>query len=163
MPTTQLVSAEPSDRGTIERLIQLYLYDLSLPLSFPIDDDGRYEYTYLDRFWRHPYLIRDDDELAGFVLVTDWCPITGRRPCFFMAEFFVMRRYRRRGVASAACHQVFARHSGLWHAGVIERNQPGMAFWQPLLGGFDATATSVTHEGEAWRLFEFTVNSGAIG
>lgn len=156
MPTTELVSADPSDRGTIARLIQLYLYDLSGPLSFPIDDDGRYEYTYLDRFWRFPYLIRESGELAGFALITDWCPITGMRPCFFMAEFFVMRRYRRHGVASAACDRIFARHPGLWHVGGIERNEPGMAFWRSLLAAFDATSRSVTHEGETWRLFEFT-------
>ena len=61
--------ATTADRPVIANLIQLYLYDMTEFMPFPVGADGRFEYGFLDRFWRHPYFILQDEEIAGFALV----------------------------------------------------------------------------------------------
>ena len=79
-----LVAARHEQRLLIENLIQLYLYDMTSFMPFPVGLDGRFEYDFLDRFWRHPYLIMVGDEIAGFALVVDECPLTGRQPFLYL-------------------------------------------------------------------------------
>ena len=91
MQSVHLVPAHPDQKAAIANLIQLYLHDMTEFMPFPVGDDGLYQYDFLDRFWRHPYFIMADNEIAGFVLVVDECPLTGRNPCWFMAEVFVLK------------------------------------------------------------------------
>jgi predicted acetyltransferase len=78
--------ATDADKPIIERMIQLYLHDMTEFNPFPIGRDGLYEYDYLDRFWQRPFVLYNDGELAGFALVIEDCPVTGAKPCWFMAE-----------------------------------------------------------------------------
>jgi predicted acetyltransferase len=144
-----------ADRPVIEQLLELYLYDMAEIYRFPIGADGRYAYDRLDAFWQHPYLLTSGQDLAGLALVIDSCPISGRAPCWFMAEFFVMRPYRRSGLGLAAARDLVAAHPGPWHIGVIEQNQPALAFWTRALADRAATSTLVQHEDDAWHLHAF--------
>jgi predicted acetyltransferase len=149
-----VVPATAADRPVIERLIQLYLHDMTEFNPYAIGRDGLYEYDFLDRFWQHPYLLLSGDELAGFALVIDNCPVTGAAPCRFMAELFVLKQYRRIGLASAACADLIARHPGLWHIGVIERNATAASFWRRFLAPRQATSHHHEFDGERWLVYE---------
>jgi predicted acetyltransferase len=153
--TVSIRRATDAERPVIERLLELYLYDLADVHWFPIGADGLYHYERLEEFWRHPYLLFSGDDIAGLALVIERCPITGREPCFFMAEFFVLRPYRGRGFGTAAAQQIVAAHRGPWHLAVMTANAPAMSFWQKLAAPFEARARHVTHDGEAWLLHEF--------
>jgi predicted acetyltransferase len=153
MSGVELVAAAEADRPVVARLIQLYLHDMTEYLPFAVGEDGLYEYDYLERFWQHPYLLRVDGELAGFALVIDRCPVTGETPCWFVAEFFLMRAYRGRGAGRAAAEAVFGRHAGRWHVGVINRNGPAAAFWSAVLP--HAPSRAVHFDGEDWTVREF--------
>jgi predicted acetyltransferase len=161
MPGTVLTRpATEAERPVIENLLQLYLYDMTGDLPFPVGKDGRFAYDFLDRFWRFPYLVHHDGELAGFALVTDVCPVTGTDPCFFMAEFFVLKAYRRRGLGRAVFHEITARHQGRWHVGVVERNHRAEAFWAKTLAPLSPTISTLHFDGEDWRLCAFDVRNG---
>jgi predicted acetyltransferase len=147
--------ATDAERPVVERLIQLYLHDMTEFNPFPIGTDGLYEYAMLDQFWQRPYLIYSDDEIAGFALVIEQCPITGVAPCYFMAELFVLKPYRRRGFATAVCLGIFADHPGLWHVGVIERNATAAAFWRHFFDPFEVRTNHHNHDGESWLVYEF--------
>ncbi len=147
--------ASPADRPVIERLLELYLYDMAEIYRFPIGANGLYAYDRLDAFWQYAYLLEAGDDLAGLALVIDHCPITGRAPCWFMAEFFVMRPYRRTGLGLAATRELIAAHPGAWHIGVINQNTSAMSFWTRALTGYAPTVSPVQHDGEAWTLHAF--------
>lgn len=102
MSQIRLVPATPAQKPVIANLIQLYLHDLTEVMPFPVGYDGRFGYDFLDRFWRFPYFIMSGAEIAGFALVIDSCPLTGRSPCWFMAEFFVLRPYRKQGAGNCS-------------------------------------------------------------
>ena len=159
MPTIDfaLVRAIDEQKPVVANLIQLYLYDMTDEDPFPVGRDGRYEYDFLDRFWQHPYLIYCGDELAGFALVIEQCPVTGREPCWFMAEFFILRPYRRRGLGKAAASSILQRHPGLWHVAVIEHNVRAATFWAQGLAGYDTKSIQSHFDGEDWLLRELTM------
>ena len=155
MSGVEVIPAVGSDKATIANLIQLYLYDMTDEGVWPIGEDGRYSYDFLERFWRHPYLLRSEGALAGFALVVDECPLTGEKPCWFMAEFFVMRGYRRKGVGRQAVAHLLGRHPGRWHVAVMESHQRAEAFWTDALRGQGVDIHGMLFEGNAWRLRRF--------
>lgn len=139
----RLVPAALAQKSVLGNLIQLYLYDMTEQMPFPVGPDGRFGYDFLERFWRFPYLIYSSDEIAGFALVVDECPLTGRQPCFFMAEF-------------TALDLALALHPGNWHIGVPLANMPAQAFWGRTLAPHLPASRDLTFEGDAWRLHAFS-------
>jgi predicted acetyltransferase len=124
-------------------------------MPFPIGPDGRFEYDFLERFWRFPYLIHAGDEIAGFALVINECPLTGRKPCWFMAEFFVLKAYRRQSVGQTALAAILQRHPGDWQIGVPKANVPAQAFWGRALAPHLFAQRDIVFEGDHWRLNAF--------
>ena len=154
-PAIRLVPATADQRPVVANLIQLYLYDMTESMPFPVGDDGRFAYDFLDRFWRFPYVIYSGPDLAGFALVIDQCPLTGRQPCWFMAEFFVLKAYRRRGAGQAALDAALTLHPGDWHIAVPQANAPALAFWNRALLHLTPAMRDVSFEGDEWVLREF--------
>ena len=154
-PMVSVGVAEDGDRPVVAQLIQLYLYDMTADLPFPIGRDGRFEYDFFERFWQHPYLIFADDELAGFAFVVDGSPVTDNADCYFMAEFFVLKAYRGKGVGSAAFEAILGRHTGRWQIGVIEKNLGASAFWAKTIGPYDPAIYPHHFDGEDWLIYDF--------
>ena len=161
MSAIRLVPARPDQKPVVANLIQLYLHDMTEFMAFPVGDDGRFAYDFLDRFWRFPYLILSGEEIAGFALVIDECPLTGRKPCWFMAEFFVLKAYRRRGAGTAAATAALARHPGQWHIAVPHANKAAQMFWPKTLVEQDLQSRDIHYDGDDWRLSAFVVPEGS--
>lgn len=126
--------AAESERSALANLMQLYLHDFSEFDARDVDADGCYSYGYLDFYWsdpqRWPFLFRLEGQLAGFALVREE---SGR---FELAEFFVMRKYRRRGVGEEAARHLFARFPGPWVVSQLASNVAATAFWRGVIGRF---------------------------
>lgn len=135
-----LVPALKQDAPVLERLLELYSHDLSDLANLRIGDDGRFGYAHLPRYWvepeRHPYLLKVEGELAGFVFVRKGSEITADPDVWDMAEFFVLRRHRRHGVGLLAAHAIWRVHPGRWEVRVMEHNTPALAFWQRAVDAF---------------------------
>lgn len=158
MPTTTLISATPDQKPVIANLIQLYLHDLTEVMPFAVGEDGRYAYDFLDRFWRFPYLIKSGNEISGFALVIDECPLTGRAPCWFMAEFFVLRPYRREGTGKAAANLALASHPGPWHVATPNVNAPAKQFWGRALAIHSPNIRDIHFDGDDWQLHALEIS-----
>jgi predicted acetyltransferase/CYTH domain-containing protein len=130
VPSVELVVVTEKDRSVLRRLLQLYLHDFSELLDTDVDPQGEFPYRYLDHYWtepgRHPFLIQVEGAWAGFALVRA-CPH------WDMAEFFVMRKYRRQGVGRAAAHLVFAAFPGTWEVRQLEANTGATRFWRAVI------------------------------
>ena len=129
------------ERAALHRLYALYLHDLAeFGDHYRLDEEARWQPYYLDDM-----LGRDDCECllikaaelpVGFALV-------GRRPFphmapeadLILAEFFVARPYRGRGLGREAAQAVVAGRGGLWQLRVLPANEPALAFWRRVLPG----------------------------
>lgn len=133
--------AGPGEKEIVTRLMQLYLHDFSEfapagSLHGEIDGSGRFAYLGLASYWEAPrreaLLLRASGRLAGFVLVNDWSP-SGQPVDCAIAEFFVVRKYRRHGVGTEAARRVITDRPGRWEIAVADYNGPALAFWPKAL------------------------------
>jgi len=122
--------AARSEKDAVAQLLELYLHDLSELTAADVGAGGRYGYRYLDDYWTevecHPFLFRVDDRLAGLALVQAGAPHD-------MSEFFVMRRYRRRGVGRRAALALFTRFPGEWQVRQLAANRVATTFWRSVI------------------------------
>ena len=118
----------------LENLAQLYCHDFSEVLEMYVDEHGRFGGVDLTPYWvdewRHPFLLRVDDKVAGFALISERSKITGKSGVFDVTELFVLRRFRRRGVGRAAAFAAFDRFGGPWEVRQREENPDATAFWR---------------------------------
>lgn len=137
--------AGPADQPLLQRMLELYQHDLSDIWDQDLDDQGLFGYE-LDRFMDPPgawaYVFRVEGHAAGLALVDTRVRIAGDD--FWMDQFFVLRKYRRRGMGAAAARQVFALHPGRWQVGQMPHNLAAQAFWRRVIG--QCTAGQYTEE-----------------
>ncbi len=132
--------ASSNERALLENLTQFYCYDFSEVLDLHVDDDGRFGGVDLTPYWvdewRHPFLLRIDEKLAGFALISERSKITGTSGVFDVTEFFVLRRFRRHGVGRAAAFAAFDRFGGRWEVRQREENPSATAFWRRTIDAY---------------------------
>ena len=89
---------------------------------------------------RWPFWLCVDDARAGFALL--------RRDAagMQMAEFFVTRSCRRRGIGVGAARRLIARFPGRWRITQREGNAAAIAFWHRVLDGFVAYEELTTRD-----------------
>jgi predicted acetyltransferase len=124
------------DVPIVRRLVQLYLYDL-VGGRWGVEADGTYAPpSWHRRFWqrhdRHHFVVRVAGRPAGFALVRE-LRIAGGVPSREMAEFFVLRTYRRRGVGTRVARDLFARLPGRWELSVLTDNVTARPFWRGII------------------------------
>ncbi len=158
-----LAVATPADAVLLSNLLELYLHDLSESFPIQVGEDGRFGYEFLSLYWteagrRFAFLIRSGGRVAGFVLVTRGSPATGDPTDLDVAEFFVLRQYRRSGVGRQAAFLLWSRLAGRWVVRVSEGNHRALRFWPAVIREYTGGAFSETGRPgtpHPWRVFTF--------
>jgi predicted acetyltransferase len=150
----ELRTPDRSERFVIRNMMELYLHDFSEFEDAELDEHGLFGYGDLDYFWFEPthaaFLVTVDDKLAGFVLVDNEVLVDGNERS--LCEFFVLRKYRRKGVGRQVACRVFDRLPARWEVRVIAQNAPAQAFWRSVLAEYTKGAFQETMlDDEDWR------------
>ncbi len=128
----ELRTPSRADRQLIRRMMELYLYDFSEYEDSDLDEHGYFGYGDLDYFWFEKthavFLVMVDEQLAGFVLVDNEVVVEENERS--ICEFFIMRKYRRKGVGRQVAVEVFNRFPAKWEVRVIKQNTPAQHFWR---------------------------------
>jgi predicted acetyltransferase len=158
----EVIPAASEQEPILANLLQLYAHDFSEFHDIELGADGRFSYKQLPLYWsdsnRHPFLVRVDGKLAGLAFVKRGSEISGNQTVWDMAEFFVVRGYRRRGIGTEIAHQVWARFRGSWEVRVMHSNRHAREFWQRAISAFNRAPVhpvSVEKGGAHWDLFSF--------
>jgi predicted acetyltransferase len=158
----QLDPALPEHAPILANLLELYAHDFSEFHSLDIGANGRFGYKSLSLYWsepnRHPFLIRVDGKLAGLALVKRGSEISGNQTVWDMAEFFVLRGCRRRGIGTLAAQAVWRRFPGLWEVRVMQSNVLAKLFWERAISKLIGEAIQpvcVEKDDQNWQLFSF--------
>jgi len=162
--TVSLDAATQSESMLLSNLLELYIHDLSdVFLQVELGTDGRYGYEQLPQYWsdperRFPFLIRCDGHVAGFVLAKRGSSASSDPDVFDVAEFFVMRRYRRSGVGRRAAFLLWDRLPGTWTVRVGQNNRRALEFWRSVVAEYTngSVSEATPHpERAGWRVFQF--------
>jgi predicted acetyltransferase len=143
MPAVRLEPLQRAQAPILSNLVELYCHDLSDVFALRIGQDGRYHYPQLARFWEQPaghfaFLLYSDDQLAGFALATRGSPATDDPSHLDVAEFFVLRSARQRGVGARAAHLLWDRFDGHWVVRVAAKNAGAVSFWRRAVDAYAA-------------------------
>jgi len=151
-----VVEASESERDVLSNLMQFYLYDMTELMNWDVPRTGRFPEDDLDGCWmepwRHPFLFRADNELAGFSIVDSHSYLTGREDVHDLSEFFIMRRYRRNSLGTFAATLLFDRFPGRWEVREHGRNTAAIAFWRKVIGQYTYGRYEEIHlDSDLWR------------
>ena len=157
-----VVAATANQQSVLANLLELYAHDFSEISELQLNPDGRFGYEPLPLYWqepqRHPLLVWVDGYLSGFVLVKQGSELSGDAKVWDMAEFFIVRGYRRHGVGLQVAHAVWRKFPGRWEVRVTEKNRAGQAFWRRAVAAFmgepvEAVVSEIKQK--LWHVFSF--------
>ncbi len=136
----ELDRASIEDKHILRSLLEFYKYDSSEFDGGDVNSHGLYGYKYLDHYWtedgRHPILVRVNGNLAGFALVRQLEKAENGEIYYSIAEFFVMKKYRRKGVGRHIAFRVFDMFEGNWKVAQVEENEIAKKFWRKTIGEY---------------------------
>lgn len=127
----------------IQNMARFYAYDLSKSCGFyelfdwSFPKNGLYEALDLSKYWLpncYPFIIRVDDELAGFALIdkhgststVDWN----------MGEFFIVGKFQGKGIGRQVAISLFNKFPGKWEIMQMPPNLPAIQFWKSVIADY---------------------------
>jgi predicted acetyltransferase len=158
----EVIPARPEQEPILANLLELYAHDFSEFQDLELGSDGRFGYSCLSLYWsepgRHPFLVWVEGKLAGLILVKRGSAVSGDETVWDVAEHFVLRGYRRRGIGTQIAHEVWRRFPGLWEVRVMESNVSARDFWAHAISTLTGEAIQpvrIKKDGKWWTLFSF--------
>lgn len=158
--TLQSIAYE--DKQILSQLIQLYRYDSSEFDAHTLNKHGLYSYKYLDHQWtenyRRPILIKVNGEIAGFALLIldvpkSYVKLSSEEKTNVISDFFIMRKYRRKGVGKKATFSLFKQFKGVWEVKQTHSNKNAYEFWKKVITAY--TGNNILKEkilhNEVWQ------------
>lgn len=158
----QIAPIPYEDKTILAHLIQLYRYDSSEFDGHELNAHGQYLYKYFDHQWtdedRRPLLVRVDGEIAGFVLIRldvprEYVKLSEADATNVISEFFIMRKFRRRGVGRQTAEAVFRQYPGTWEVRQTAGNKDAYRFWKSVIAPFagEGAYREATLANDAWQ------------
>ncbi|WP_109315366.1 GNAT family N-acetyltransferase [Pseudovibrio ascidiaceicola] len=133
-----------ADVPVLTNLFQLYLYDMSKYMHWPVSAAGGFEFdenivlAYFHEAGHHPYFIMQAGEIAGFALVRQY-PYDAT--LIDMGQFFVLGKFTRQRLGQEALKTCLKLHPGDWQVRVLSKNAGALAFWTKTI----SELTNATH------------------
>ena len=128
---------DEKNKEIIMNLMQLYTYELSFyedeTTNFIFLDNGLYLLNkHIELYWseekRHPYILKCNGEIAGFVLVR-----LNEEGHYEISEFFVLNKYRKLGAGTFMARQMFNIFHGKWEIRTLLKNKRAQDFWRKVV------------------------------
>ncbi len=137
------ITIEPiliEQKSVFIQMMELYNYDFSEFSDDDINEYGYFGYSRIDDYWndedRYPFFIRVDGKLSGLVLVRSCCEYIDLSEPHNIAEFFIMKKYRRRGIGKQVAKKIFDMFTGGWEVSIWANNLPAQKFWKQIINEY---------------------------
>lgn len=133
----EIFEVSEKDKNIIFNLMQLYTYELSFfedeTTNFQLLENGLFKLSkYIDLYWkqkeRHPFILKCNDELAGFVLER-----FNEDEMNEISEFFVLNKYRKLGAGTFMANEMFKKYKGRWEIQTLLKNKRAQEFWRKVV------------------------------
>lgn len=155
-----LDAASAADATVLQNLFQLYTHDFSEfwagTSKGELMANGRFPDYPLDPYFDAPgksaFLCKADGNLAGFALVDDTSH-SAIPADHSIAQFFILRKYRRSGLGLLAAQHLFQRYPGTWEVAVARKNTLALRFWREVIARFAAegSLSELDLDGPDWN------------
>ncbi len=130
---------------------------------FPLfGEHGSRDHELFARWFRdknsHPLTILESDRPVGFALVSRPLMVApGSLGEYRLADFYIRREFRRRGVGRLAATLIFSRFAGRWLVAETAGNHEAIAFWRTVIHHYSQGRYEERHvDGEVRQTFMTT-------
>lgn len=169
-----LIPATLDDYPIMQNMGRFYVYDMSRYLGneqgWEIPLDGLYECIDFKKYWQtdtaFPFFIKLGEELVGFVIVDK----KGSDPNvdFNMAQFFILNKFKNKGIGKYIAHQCFKKFSGVWEVMVMPGNEGAYRFWRKIIADYTSTfeesTKKIAHLNDSLKnIFKFDSKAQSVG
>ena len=150
--TVELIQTGPEEAELIRNLYQYYAYESSDWEQEDVEGDGRFYIhdEHLARYWQDPQwsanLLLVDGYIAGFLLI-EGSEIPGL-DALELADLFILKRYRRKGIGRAIATQVLFSGEGTWLVRFYDQDEVSQAFWRTVLDNLPRPVQTLELEDE---------------
>jgi RimJ/RimL family protein N-acetyltransferase/predicted acetyltransferase len=132
----KLIPATLKEYPIIQNMGRFYVYDMSEYLGnekgWEMPNDGLYECIDFKKYWEDennfPFIVRYQNEIVGFVIVDK--KGSSAEIDFNMAQFFILRKFKGKGVGRDVAEKCFDKFRGVWEVMVIPGNEGAYRFWR---------------------------------
>lgn len=133
---TNLIPATLNDHPIIQNMARFYVYDMSEYLGkekgWEIPADGLYECIDFKKYWEDknsfPFIVRYKNEIVGFVIIDK--KGSSAEIDFNMAQFFILRKFKTKGIGKYVAQKCFKEFPGIWEVMVLPGNEGAYRFWR---------------------------------
>ncbi len=156
----------PESDALLRNLFEHYCHDMSEWFDVDTGTDGRYSYNTASIWAKdyRAYLATIGASIAGFAVIGSGAEWLGDPGAQDVHEFFVMRKFRRRGVGQRMAIRLWNEHPGEWLVRVFEANAPAVQFWRTAISAYSMGSYSEMRrfiDGRSWRFFRFVARGPA--
>lgn len=134
----ELVPASLEDYPVLQNMARFYVYDLSEYMDYEMPGNGLYDCIDFAKYWdspdSFPFLIRYDNDLAGFAIIDKKGSVPGTQ--YNMAQFYLARRFKRKGLGRLAAYRCFDQFRGTWEIMVMPGNEGAYRFWRAVIKAY---------------------------
>lgn len=141
------------EKEILRNLLALYLHDLSeFTADLDINERGFFEYEGLNMYYQKetlsPLLYKVDGEYAGFILFNE-PPYAPEDVDYNINEFFLLRKYRGKGIAQEVTKELFRQYPGRYMILQLVANTPAIKFWHKVYrnSNLEYTETEKIYDG----------------
>ena len=115
-------------KDVLDKLMQLYLHNISLYFSINFDSDtGMYKYDDIEKYLinknNKALLILKENEIVGFMLID----LLEEKN--IVQEMFILNNYKRMGIGKTAIYIIFDKFKGNWEVKSLPCSEPAEKFW----------------------------------
>lgn len=139
---TEIIRGGERHRRIVANLARYYIYDFSPYIHaqsewYRCQASGNFN-SGMGHYFKDPastvFLVRVDGEWAGFAMVR---ALKGDAEVDFnLAEFFITRPLRGKGIGRYVAHRLFDRFAGRWDVHVLPANEPAVLFWEKVIAEY---------------------------
>ncbi|MFC6299457.1 GNAT family N-acetyltransferase [Pseudomonas spelaei] len=158
--TVEMIQTGPEHAELIRNLYQFYAYESSDWEQEDVEVDGRFyiHEEHLARYWQAPQwsanLLLVDGYIAGFLLIE-----SSELPdlnALELADLFILKRYRRKGIGRAIATQVLTSGDANWLVRFYDQDEASQAFWRSVMDGLPRPVQAIELEDDP-QLVSFLV------
>ncbi len=97
------------------------------------------------------YVIRADGVPAGFLIILNGLSVLPAGITIELADFWIVPKYRGRGVGRDAARLAFDLHHGSWVVYQLPRNEPAKRFWHRVIDEYTGGHFAMLEDGAQQR------------
>ena len=160
-----IFEASIEEKELLRNFLALYLHDLSeYTERLDINRQGFFDYRDLNKYYYRNFLIpllyKVNQRYAGFILL-DQKPYAPKNVDNFINEFFILKKYRRKGIAKMVIKDLFELYPGKYLVLQLSANLPAINFWHRVYEDNGLQYTEIIEEldGEECLSQEFIIPS----